>query len=690
MRLLRWITFTRTAQVVSSIALGVGLLSGCSELKENDADPIHGDASDAANVSDRSYSDNDEPATRRDASAEVTDASSPETADAEDDRPTRDGDALWEAGSDAAEERPDASVEDAARGEPAVDVGPSNDAADADADADAPVDVASPDGDSSTDADADADVGEGGPFDSSDGSVCVADCPALGQFKCGDSGDAGVSRQIQVCSLVRGCLQWLDTAMCRSEEACCDGTCSAIGTRGSCANFDVYVDASAPTTGNCTLESPCRTVTAGIAAALVNPVGRRKILVAAGKYDLALGELFPLNLRGGVTLVGSGTNTVIEGSGLVAHGPSGGDVSGDFYATIMMGDFDLTFANSLSNVQIRPDPLVPVGTLLGVVCDRGNAQEDQIPSRPGATLSGVDLGPAFEYAVLVTNSTIPSASGCYLRMTGSTVHDVQGGVWLTGCGIAGSPLPAVGAQIGGLSPGDGNEFRNIRSGLNGFPIRARACTRRLLIESNTFVGSDSGVFLDHLGFAALTSSATIVANRFEALDNFGLNVQGSVVIDDLRQNSFHKVTGTLNPSVWWACPALVFDADHRMHVKARNNLFTANDIGVLIRNTELQAPVSGHLDFGTTADPGKNTFRCNSGPEDAGLVGGDLVFDEQNNAGPTVTFDGNYWDQAPPTTNPGTTSPRNGLDITLLNSHPLLTVQGSLVSDRVCPAGHVP
>lgn len=687
-------TSARTAHVVASIALGVVLLGGCAELKDNEPGPSNGHSSDAANTLDRSYSDNDESDARGDSSSEVADASSPGSPDSDDDGAIRDRDVSWEASSDAAEERPDGGVEDADIGEPTEDVGPSNDA-----DA-APPDAVSADGDSSTDGD---DAGADGLVDSNDGPICIADCAELGQFRCADGGDAGISRQVQVCSLVRGCLQWFQTAVCRSNEACCDGACTPLtceqgtcppsptGTTGSCgATFDVYVDASAPTTGKCTLESPCRTVTAGIAAALVNPVGRRRILVAAGKYDVGLGERFPLNLRGGVTLVGSGNNTVIEGSGLVAHDLSGGDVISDFYATIMMGDFDPMLSNNISNVQVRPDPLASVTLLLGIVCDRGNAQEDQIPSRPGATISRVVLGPAFNFAVLVTNSTIPSASGCYLRMTGSTVHESRGGVWLTGCSIVGSPLPAVGAQIGGLSPGSGNEFRNIRSGLNGFPIRANACTRRLLIESNSFVGSDSGIFLDRLGFATLTSSATIVANRFEALDNFGMNVQGSISIDEFRQNSFHNVSSALNPGVWWATPALVFEGDHRMTVKARNNLFTGNDIGVLIRNTDPAAPVSGNLDFGTTADPGKNTFRCNSGPGDAGLVGGDIVFDEQNIAGPTVAFDGNYWDQAPPTTNLGTTPPRNGLDITLLNSHPPLNVQGSLPSDRVCAAGRVP
>src|SRR4030042_6450277 len=84
---------------------------------------------------------------------------------------------------------------------------------------------------------------------------------------------------------------------------------------------DYYVDAisGSNTTGTGILGNPWQTIT--YALGIVNGEGHT-IYVAAGTYDTSLGELFPILMKNGVSLVGAGidssiinanyTNTIIK------------------------------------------------------------------------------------------------------------------------------------------------------------------------------------------------------------------------------------------------------------------------------------------------------------------------------------------------------------------------------------------
>jgi hypothetical protein len=108
--------------------------------------------------------------------------------------------------------------------------------------------------------------------------------------------------------------------------------------------------------------------------------------------------------------------------------------------------------------------------------------------------------------------------------------------------------------------------------------------------------------------------------------------------------------------------------------RARRNTFVGNDIGVSIRSGAASIPPTPSnliSDFGTAADPGNNTFRCNSVPSALGAVQGSgdvFVLDESAMQSPvTIPFEGNVWDHAPPTTTIAPDlSPAAGMDIAIV------------------------
>src|SRR5262245_19063208 len=96
--------------------------------------------------------------------------------------------------------------------------------------------------------------------------------------------------------------------------------------------------------------------------------------MAAGTYDKALGERFPLALRG-LSLAGAGREqTLIVGSGAFDHATAGGPMHGQYLVTIATGDRVLP--TKISGVAIRPETPIPVQNYFGVFCDRGSATGD--------------------------------------------------------------------------------------------------------------------------------------------------------------------------------------------------------------------------------------------------------------------------------------------------------------------------
>jgi hypothetical protein len=112
---------------------------------------------------------------------------------------------------------------------------------------------------------------------------------------------------------------------------CADLTCSGTGVGG-----DYYVDASSGSDTNPgTFQAPFRTITFAVAAAGPDKV----ICIRPGTYDAALGEVFPIRLQQGQSLVGDTLNkgagttpTTIYGSGDADPAPTNPD-----YLAVLVG-----------------------------------------------------------------------------------------------------------------------------------------------------------------------------------------------------------------------------------------------------------------------------------------------------------------------------------------------------------------
>jgi tRNA A-37 threonylcarbamoyl transferase component Bud32 len=133
------------------------------------------------------------------------------------------------------------------------------------------------------------------------------------------------------------------------------GVAGGAATCAAPTGPDLYVDATAALGGTGTQACPFRT----ISDALAVTADRRVIHVAPGFYDRALGERFPLTLRGEVSLVGAGPDlTTISGIGAYDATPAGGTIGHRAWqASIVAGDetklveiADLSVASGLPGV----------------------------------------------------------------------------------------------------------------------------------------------------------------------------------------------------------------------------------------------------------------------------------------------------------------------------------------------------
>src|SRR5262249_31040127 len=172
---------------------------------------------------------------------------------------------------------------------------------------------------------------------------------------------------------------------------------------------DVYVDAPAASIGTGTARCPLRTVTAALAT--VSTSQHRTIHIAAGTYDHALGERFPIVVRGDVALVGAGESaTRIVGTGKLDHTAAGGGFDHPFSAAMVIGDARAQVAIADLTVAGEAAPEMEVH---GVVCDRGTMDSFDGPLPPANThLSRLTLGPGFDAALVVGTSAHPDPSGC--------------------------------------------------------------------------------------------------------------------------------------------------------------------------------------------------------------------------------------------------------------------------------------
>src|SRR5262249_30888198 len=147
--------------------------------------------------------------------------------------------------------------------------------------------------------------------------------------------------------------------------------------------------------------------TAAIAAANASTAATRTIHVAAGTYNPALGERFPLQLRK-ISLVGAGaTKTIIQGIGAFDHTALGGQFTQSIEVTGRLGDEAVGV--DVSDLQVRAPADAVTNGSYGIFCDQGNAPNmtGAPPSpflAPNLDISNVNLGPGLDQGLIITTS----------------------------------------------------------------------------------------------------------------------------------------------------------------------------------------------------------------------------------------------------------------------------------------------
>lgn len=451
---------------------------------------------------------------------------------------------------------------------------------------------------------------------------------------------------------------------------------------------DYYVDATAPPGGNGSKQQPFKTITAAIEAHGVAPRAARKAYVATGTYDEALGERFPLVLRG-LSLEGAGQDrTFIMGAARINHNPEGGSIANYMTVAVVVGERDLP--TQLSGLSVRSPSPVPVTNYYGVLCDRGNAT-GEVASPLGQTrLDQVTVGPGFATDVAVATSTNPSSTGCNMFMTRSTITAAWRGVIALGCGSANYDDPVM-LEMGTDDPSSGNTISWMTaSNDEGVGVVLQDCVIRGSFQYNAFRDGGAGISIADAGTVSPPHTRVDLSfkhNVFERLSNYGLRAAGyTLFASQIEGNRFNNVTKADNR---FGYGAIALSIDVFNVGKIRGNEFIGNDTGVA---ATFSAYTGTPGDFGTAADPGKNIFRCNSVREGAGgdvMITGDLWDPEMTWAG-TLSLVGNAWDHVPPsllTTDP----PPNGIDISVLYApHTDVDRRNATLSTAVCPSGRVP
>jgi hypothetical protein len=560
--------------------------------------------------------------------------------------------------------------------------------------------------------------------------MCPEICPTVGATRC-------MGTQVQSCVMMGACQQWTDAADCGSNMLCCAdacvaadvSNCFACGTTcsgstpaclpapkkcgcsvavcaatsmgcdtatGDCVactapatKVDLYVDATSFAGGTGTAACPFKTVTAALAFA---DATTKTLHVAPGTYDAALGETYPFTLRNGLSLIGAGAATTkLIGQGVVNHSAAGGQFNdAALNVTILAGD--ATGTTTIQGFTLSPTVTVPTASYLGVFCDRGNAADTKmIPPpatlpTPTTVLSGLTIGPNYDYGVIVSTTSVPASNGCNLKMVGSTNTGNNNGVWALGCGRSAAAAVSVSAQIGDNTAAGSNTFVNLK----GTGVIVWDCVSPIGIDQNVFDGGPAGmVMTNHSGPAggdATLSQPNILDvrnNTFKNQTALGFQADRGATVDPFSGNNFTNISS--GPT--GASSALAMHLTINAQVpKARNNSFIGNDNALQIDGSAFVAPRT-MMDWGNAADPGNNVFACNSS-QIVGAKGFDLFANFATGTTATLSFRSNKWDHVPPTTVATLAASANGQDFVNI---PAATFDftGAAAANVTCPAGHV-
>jgi hypothetical protein len=473
---------------------------------------------------------------------------------------------------------------------------------------------------------------------------------------------------------------------------------------------DFSVDHSADA-GRCSYA----TIGAAVAAAQSSSCSTSPTVhVAAGTYSTATGETFPIVARGVLIEGADQKSTIVSGAGPVSvslpvNGIASLSPGGYVAGTFLVGDG--AAQTSISNLSITASPLAGY-TIEGIVCDRGNAIGAPT-AVPNTKIDHVKVQ-GFDAAVRVTWSlSSTTLSGCNALIVHSVLQGGSFGVIADGYGPGHAP-GQVSLQLGDRLT-DGNQlldfhFSMTGAALNGAGLAISDGVTGAIVRDNTFANSDFGIWIvqgdyDPIGF-------DIEDNTIGPIFNEGVGLTGRVAVSHFVNNKVQYVS-MLNTGYNWLGVGLAIGLQGNLGMPfialARNNTFVGNDVGVDFRsNTDpLPTDPSEQSDFGTAASPGGNVFRCNSAW--AGMAGGD-VFMEMTKpeppsvAVPVVSFEGNSWDHAPPTTvltDASITTVPRGLDVYVYGSPSgadggLQPVGGAIdtaaasIATIPCPDGSVP
>lgn len=499
-------------------------------------------------------------------------------------------------------------------------------------------------------------------------------------------------------------------ALCAAMSMGCSpttGTCEACAPLAAGAT-DIFVDGTSFRSGTGTEACPFTTISAALAAVEAgSATARVNIHVAAGTYSAAKGETFPLVLRKkAIGILGAGAGkTIVRGSGSVDHSTEGGQLTGTYDVTFLVGDE--TAKHGIFDLTIRPENDMPTGGI-GVLCDRGNAPSviANPPSapfpEPSLLLDKVTVGPGYDRGVIVTTTTIPAPlGGCNLMTTGSTFVQNAHGIWAVGAGLSAQPGLTVALRAGTKAAGTGNTFTKIDDGTNGgTSVEVWDAVSPVLLFGNTVTASNIGFALVNHGRSdvniPIAPYVEIEGNTITNATNHGIALYNSIVVERLVDNTIAGVTAPA--AAGYRGVGLIMDAGNAngnyvgIVKKARGNKIVGNDVGIEFRTKPFIGQPDGlKTDFGTAADPGKNTIGCNSTSTGSALIGYDIhVTVKGAGDGSDPTFAGNTWDHKPVSAITAA-SGTNGQDVlyTVTTSPPAFDLSNATLRVGACPAGRV-
>jgi len=466
---------------------------------------------------------------------------------------------------------------------------------------------------------------------------------------------------------------------------------------------DFYVDSKlapdSPVNGE--QRCPFPSITAAVAAASLSSAVSKTVHVAAGTYDSPR-ERFPIELRNGISLVGEGAAvTNVVGAGLYDHGPAGGTVGQVWWVSLLIGDPAST--QTLSGISLSPGTL---GSMQwGIYCDQGNAYR---PTGPAATTPNLIVDQVatqgFDRSIVIGTSDRPAPSGCAAKLTRSTVASVGVGLFVAGAGftdLGGSNNPnQASVEVGDGTDAGANTFAGNRNpGTTGTGANHKA-TGVLVFDGSTPVSFRHNVFSDNdLGMQLVNFGPAIVAdidgNTFSGMTGGAVQLGGNYHLRSLSNNFFGNNNATASTSQT-TCGTLTLSAAVCVRgygtippgpqiERARNNVFSGNDVGLYVEGTPFSVGKTRLFDFGTNADPGGNLFVCNS--TERASPGYDVWFNTGSSSA-VVPFAGNGWDHATPTR--GAAAAADRIDLVVTTGGPTLDLAGSVWHGKPCPSPHNP